>query len=324
MSNIRQRGKRWQAQIRVKGCKSLSKTFITKREAQTWSYTIESELQRGLYIDRTLAENTLIKDVLHRYEIEVVPKLRSAVNVRSTLKHLYVHFGQISLANIKPTQLVNYRELRLEQVKPATVIHELSLLLRVLKKAHQEWGINLPHGLPNIAMPKNDNGRTRRLEDGEYKKLINALKETPMMQSIVTFAIETAMRRGEIANMSWEDVNRKKRLLHIPKTKTDTPRIIPLSTTAVSILKLLPRRIDGYVFGLRPDSMTQAFNRACKRANIENLRFHDLRHEATSRLFEKGLSITEVATINGHKDLRMLLKYTHLKPEDLIKKINRG
>ncbi len=129
------------------------------------------------------------------------------------------------------------------------------------------------------------------------------------------------MRRGEIAAMKWEHVDLKTRTLTIPETKTGEPRRIPLSSRAVAVLKSLPRRIDGYVFGMRKDSITQAFDRACKRAGIEDLRYHDLRHEATSRLFERGLNPMEVAAITGHKTLQMLKRYTHLRAEDLVAKL---
>ena len=108
-------------------------------------------------------------------------------------------------------------------------------------------------------------------------------------------------------------------MLIVPDTKNGDPRMVPLSTTAAGILRDLPRRIDGKVWGVRADSITQAFDRACRRANIEDLRFHDLRHEATSRLFEKGLNLMQVAAITGHKTLQMLKRYTHLRVEDLAK-----
>jgi integrase len=135
--------------------------------------------------------------------------------------------------------------------------------------------------------------------------------------------IETAMRRGEIAALRWEEINLKKCTAHLPKTKTEVPRTVPLSKAAIAALKELPQRLDGKVFTLQAESMSQAFERACEphRANVKGLRFHDLRHEATSRLFEKGLNVMEVAAITGHKTLDMLKRYTHLRAEDLAKRL---
>ncbi len=144
------------------------------------------------------------------------------------------------------------------------------------------------------------------------------------------------MRRGELASMRWEHLDRKSRVLLLPETKAGEPRRVPLSSKALAVLNNQIHRIDGYVWGIRPDSITQAFERAMKSARVnyeaecnatgtepdarmcQRLRFHDLHHEATSRLFEKGLNPMEVAAITGHKTLQMLKRHTHLRAEDLV------
>jgi integrase len=156
---------------------------------------------------------------------------------------------------------------------------------------------------------------------------------------MVAIALETAMRRGELASMRWEHLDRRARVLLVPETKTGEPRRVPLSSRALAVLDGLVRRLDGYVWGVRADSITQAFDRVVKRARADyeaecrekgekpgpqmltGLRFHDLRHEATSRLFEKGLNPMEVAAITGHKTLQMLKRYTHLRAEDLVDRL---
>lgn len=231
--------------------------------------------------------------------------------------------GNYSLSKLSPALLSQFRDQRLESADAQTVRKDLSLLHRVVVTAVKDWGISLPLGNPValVRLPSQPNGRDRRLETGEEEKLLKALKDTPTVRTIVELALETAMRRGEIAAMKWEHVNLKARTLLIPDTKTGTPRTVPLSTKAIALLSNLPRNIKGVVFDVAPDSITQAFDRACTRAELEGLRFHDLRHEATSRLFEKGLNPMEVATITGHKDLRMLRRYTHLRAEDLARKL---
>ena len=167
--------------------------------------------------------------------------------------------------------------------------------------------------------PKLPGGRTRRLQGDEYARLLAATQAYGgEISPLITCAIETAMRRGEIAAMRWDHLDRKARVLLIPETKTGTPRRIPLSTTAVAILDALPRRIDGHVWSMRPDSISQAFERVCKAAGITGLTFHDLRHEAASRLSEKGFGIMEVAAITGHKTMQMVKRYTHYRAEDLV------
>ena len=174
--------------------------------------------------------------------------------------------------------------------------------------------------------PKLPGGRDRRLVGDELPRLqAAALAYGGEIGLLTTWAIETAMRRGEIAAMRWEHLDRtphaggnEARVLLIPETKNGTPRRVPLSVAALAVLDGLPRRIDGRVWGMRPDSISQAFERVCKAAGITGLTFHDLRHEATSRLFEKGLGLMEVASITGHKTVQMLKRYTHLRAEDLV------
>ena len=130
------------------------------------------------------------------------------------------------------------------------------------------------------------------------------------------------MRQGELVSLRWEHIDLNRRTVHLPDTKNGESRTVPLSTAAVKILRSLPRNIQGKVFpGVTTEAVKRAYARAVRRTAIEDLRFHDLRHEATSRLFEKGLNIMEVASITGHKDLRMLRRYTHLKAEDLARKL---
>jgi integrase len=160
--------------------------------------------------------------------------------------------------------------------------------------------------------------------DGEEKRLLAACSgaRNPYLLSVVRLALETAMRQGELVALRWENVDLTRRIAHLPDTKNGEARTVPLSSTSVEVLRALPRRLHGQVFpGLTTEAVKRAFARATRRAGIEDLHFHDLRHEATTRFFELGLNIMEVATITGHKDLRMLRRYTHLKAEDLAKKL---
>lgn len=130
------------------------------------------------------------------------------------------------------------------------------------------------------------------------------------------------MRRSELLALRWEHVNTKKRRVHLPLTKNGSARDVPLSKAAVALLEGLPRSIDGRVFPTTADALKKAFSRACERAGIDNFHFHDLRHEATSRLAVKLPNVIELAAVTGHKDLRMLARYYHPRVEDLAKKLN--
>ncbi|NHZ93824.1 tyrosine-type recombinase/integrase, partial [Massilia sp. CCM 8733] len=165
-------------------------------------------------------------------------------------------------------------------------------------------------------------GRDRRVPEAEIVAILSAT-ESKELRTIIKVAVETGMRRNELASLTWGEIDLKKQTAHLPKTKTDVPRTVPLSKAAIKALKAFGIKKDGPVFELQPESMSQAFERACAshRADIPDVRFHDLRHEATSRLFEKGLNVMEVAAITGHKTLDMLKRYTHLRAEDLAKKL---
>ncbi|MGC9208190.1 site-specific integrase, partial [Acidithiobacillus sp.] len=141
----------------------------------------------------------------------------------------------------------------------------------------------------------------------------------PELAAIVRFALETGMRQGEIVGMTWAMVDLRRRIVHLPDTKNGSARDVPLSSIAEQVLSALPRRLDGKAWSYTQEGLRASWRRALARAAIEDLHFHDLRHEATSRFFEKGLNPMQVAAITGHKTLQMLKRYTHLRAEDLAK-----
>ena len=319
MATIRKLRSKWQAQIRIKGYKPQAKSFTLKSDAAAWARLVEAEIQKGMFVDTSEAERMTVSDAIERY-LRSIRDQRKQLIEGSTARPVLAALGQVSLFNLTNQHLAEFRDVQLQSVGPTTVVHRLSLLSKVLKIAYQEWSVPFPKGIPSVRKPKRPSGRDRRLHDDEYGLLLDALTESVVVQNVVVFAVETAMRRGELVKIKWEHLDLKNRTLHIPETKTGVPRDVPLSAAAVEVLMSLSR-VDDLVFNIRPDSVSQAFERACKRAGIEGLRFHDLRHEATSRLFEKGLNTMEVATITGHKTLEMLNRYTHLRATDLVSRI---
>ncbi len=332
----------WQAIIRKRGFPSQTKTFRTKRDAESWAKVIESEMLRGVWQDRSEAERTTVAVLLDRYAREVLSFLKSGAAEVSRTHALKSRLGTYTLSSLSSTVVAGYRDTRLKEVGAQTVKHELGLLNRALKKGVQEWGIALPAGLPTalVKMPKLPRARDRRLQGDEEGRLLFECgkAQNPWLLPVVRFAIETAMRAGEMletkgtagddgerpirsAGLLWKHVDLGKQIALLPETKNGTARTVPLSSTAVQILRGLPRTLDGKVFGTTYEAIHLAFTRACKRAGIEDFRFHDLRHEATSRLFERGLNLMEVSSITGHKTLQMLKRYTHLRAEDLAKKL---
>jgi integrase len=177
-----------------------------------------------------------------------------------------------------------------------------------------------------VRRPVAARGRHRRVTDAELEALLKACRESHAAQlaGVVQFALETGMRLGEILALSWLHVDLANRVATLPLTKNGDARDVPLSTDAVQILQAQPRHIsDSRAFWSwqRSDSFEHAWHRAVRKAGIVDLRFHDLRHEATSRFFERGLDTMEVAAITGHKTLQMLKRYTHLRASDLVRKL---
>ena len=317
--------KQWQAKVRKKGFPSVSKTFPTKAAAQRWSREVETDMDKGSYVSLSVAETTTLNSILERYLDEEVPKKKSIADHKSRIRRLDREFGHLFLIALTPALVRKFRDERLEYVKSGTVRKDISLLGRVLKLAITEWDIYLPMGNPidSVKLPPKGGSRDRRFIGQEQAFLLGeARKYGGLIESIINLALETGARRGEIQRLRWENINLKKSTAFLLDTKNGEDREIPLSNTAIHILLAQPRNLNGRVFDIQPDSITKAFRRVCDSASINDLWFHDLRHEATSRFFEKGLDIMEVSSITGHKDLRMLRNYTHLKAENLVEKIN--
>jgi integrase len=209
----------------------------------------------------------------------------------------------------------------------ATVVKDLNSLSHLLDVATKDWGTPLVANPAKLVRhPAVAPGRNRRLVPEEEGKLFAACEQSraTMLAAVVRFALETAMRMGEILSLQWRHIDLQKRIAVLPDTKTWDSRHVPLSTAAVAAISPLPRHIeDDRVFWTwqRSDSLENAWRRAVTAAGIQDLRFHDLRHEAVSRLFELGLNPMEVASISGHKTLQMLKRYTHLKATELVKKL---
>ncbi len=313
----------WQVRVRKRGHPAQTRTWRTKAEAQAWARQVENEMDRGVFVSRKEAENTPLAEALDRYAKEVSARKKGAVQEQSIInKLLESTLADTFLASIQGKDIAKYRDTMLaDGYSPITVRRRLSLLSHLFTIAGKEWGMaGLANPVQMVSVQKPNNARDRRFVGDEEKRLWAAAQEYgEPLPSIIRFAMETAMRRGEIVAMLWRHVDLRACVLLVPDSKSGDPRRVPLSSRALAVLAHLPRRVDGQVWGIRADSITQAFDRACRRAAIEDLRFHDLRHEATSRLFEKGLNPMQVAAITGHKTLQMLKRYTHLRAEDLAK-----
>ena len=334
--------KTWKAIIRKRGWPATVKTFRTKRDAEDWARRTEDEMVRGVYINRAGADRLLLKHALDRYLSEVSSTKResTAYAEQHKAKALRAELGAYSLAAITPDLVAKYRDERLEAGKSASTVRlEFSLLSHLFTIAIKEWRVGLFYNpVANIRKPAPAKGRDRRLTGDEERKLLEACDKhsNPMLGWIARIAIYTGMRAGEIKSLTRRQVNLQKRTVHLSETKNGSARTVPLSQKAEQVFSLAlnnpvrPFDTDLIFWGepgrdgkRRPYEFRPAWHRTLKQAGIEGLRFHDLRHEAVSRLLEAGLGDQEVDAISGHKSMQMLRRYTHLRAEDLVERLDQ-
>ena len=342
----------WKAVIRKVGWPTNAKTFRTKRDADDWSRRIEDEMVRGAYLQRAGADRLTIAEALKRYLVEVTPTKRPTSQVSDQQRAAIVtrHLGKYSLAAVTPEIAAKFRDTRLagEDRKDAkgkptprsndTVRHDLALLGHLFTIAIKEWGLGLAFNpVMNIRRPAPNPGRNRRLTREEETKLLKAVAahSNPMLRWIVCIALETGMRSSEIVTLSRMQVDLKRRIVRLLETKNTLPRTVPLSTTAAELFRealnhpVRPIDTDLIFFGepgrdgkRRPYQFNPVWLKIKREQGLADVRFHDLRHEAVSRLVEAGFSDQEVSAISGHKSMQMLKRYTHLRAEDLVVRID--
>jgi integrase len=332
----------WKAVIRKQGWPTASKTFRTKRDADDWSRRTEDEMVRGVFITRSPSERMTFEAALKRYmsEVSTTKKLKTQSSEAGSAKHLEKFFGKYSLAAISSELVASYRDQRLAEGKANNTIRiELALLSHLFTIATKEWGLGITYNpVVNIRKPSPGEGRDRRLSIEDQKRLIEKVKQhsNPMLGWIVMIAIETGMRQSEILSLRKSNVDLKRRVVRLTDTKNDASRTVPLTRVATDTIQkamdnpVRPSGLDLIFFGepgkdgkRSPYQFKKIWGDIKTDLGFLDLHFHDLRHEAVSRLVEAGLSDQEVASISGHKSMQMLRRYTHLRAEDLVAKLDK-
>jgi integrase len=331
MASVRKHGDKWQARVQRKGQSSLAKSFNNKADALKWARSIESQVDLGALAPKQTMPRLM--PMVDRYVEEVTPTKKGESQERYRANQFRkTKLADMFIDKITGEVVAQYRDARLKEVSPNTVRLELAFLSVVFEQCRKEWGIAVSNPIRQIRMPKPGKPRQRRLEAGEEDALLQGCRESGAhyLQTFVILAIETGMRFGELAGVTWVNVNIEKRTIYLPDTKNGSPRTVPLSTRALNAIQTQPRSIGGRLFLAKSGSIRSAFLIALKKAQgsqpdskkfLRELRFHDLRHEAVTRLFEKGLNPIEVGMVSGHKTLAMLQRYTHLRSEELVTKL---
>jgi integrase len=332
----------WKAIIRKVGWPTASKTFRTQRDAMDWSRRTEDEMVRGVFIQRAASERLTFNDALDRYLKEVSPtkSVFTQLGEKSKAIQLKAVLGKYSLAAITPDLVADYRDKRLEEGKAANTVRlELALLGHLFTVAIQEWRVGLAYNpVANIRKPSPGEGRDRRLSLGEENKLLVAVNKhsNPMLGWIVRAALATAMRSNEIVSLRRSQVDLQRRVIRLTNTKNGSARTVPMTLDAKKVFEealenpVRPIGCDLIFFGepgkdmktRRPYAFNKIFGKIKSDLGLADLHFHDLRHEAVSRLVEAGLSDQKVSAISGHKSMQMLKRYTHLRAEDMVDELD--
>lgn len=339
MATFRQRSGRWQARIQRTGYPDVTKTFAARQDAEKWARSVEREQDTGAFIHRAEAERTTLAELLDRYGKEISPQHKGH---REELWKIGVilrdKIASYSLVALTPKIVASYRDKRLAVVSQGTVRHEINLISAAFNTAIREWGIAVTNPVALIKKPGTGAARSRRITPAEIEAIIQH-SESIELPYLLRLGAATGMRRGEIAGLRWDDIDPQRRIAVLHTSKTGEGRIVPLSSAALAVIQAMPRRLDGRLFGMKPNAFSKAMRRAIDRARsnyvatcaekgtqpdsqfLVAIHLHDARHEAISSMFEIGLNPMEVASISGHKTMAMLRRYTHLQAERLAKKL---
>ncbi len=343
MAYIRKRGRRWHAEI----CKNSpdgqqvreSASRSTKAEAVAWAAQREADIVGGAAV---VAKRMTFGEMLERYAAEVSPTKRGERWERIRIQAL-VHgrpdafpaapadpIAAVRLADLDARHFAAWRDRRLRAVSPASVRREWSMLSNACSVAVREWSLLSKNPMLTVKRPRGSEPRTRRPSEDEIKRILYCLgyssdeapkTKTARVGAAYRFAIQTAMRAGEIAGLQWRDVEMERRYLRTHGKTPAATREVPLSSEALEVLQKLAGVRDGEsVFGISAASLDALFRKARAKAGVEDLTFHDSRHEAITRL-AKVFDVLELARIVGHRDLRMLLVYYNPSAEDLSGKL---
>lgn len=331
---------RWQAKVRRKGYPDQGKTFETKSAAEVWAREIERSMDRGVFQSTAEAEDTLFKDLVATFKTDFAPEhYRKRKDKREAWRfqcdRLEEFFGEYSIAAIDQKLIREYRDQRLSGIgdrKPvsnSTTRKEIYLLSKILGYAAKELDILLPRGNPValVRKPKEPKSRDRRLTDQEWDAMIAQCRRSrnPWLYAAVQLSVEMANRQGELLNFRWQDLDLQRRIMLLTDPdliKTGETRDVPLSSKAVEIFNSIPKSLSGMVFPVSRETIYSAYRAAVQRAGIKNFTWHDLRHEALSRLGSRSdLAPFEIASISGHKTMKTLQKYIHINAEQLAKKL---
>lgn len=327
MPTIRKRDTGWQAIVRLTGHAPESQVFDTKPKAAAWGHAREAALRQ----QKHGTVKATLQDAIDKYITDVCPDLKSGDNAAKRLKALSRTVGLLpvakSLPDVSAHDLSRFRDTRLEQVSIATVRKEMTIIRSVLESARRDWGMIQVNPIGDVKKPPAPANRSRLFVGDELQRIVAQLGYTDSVHNLshqvavaLLLAFETAMRSGEIIELTWDKVFLEAQYVSLPETKNGDSREVALSTRAVALLKQLRGLDETQVFTVTAASRDALFRKARDNCKIANLHFHDSRANAITALAKK-LDIHDLARMIGHRDIRSLQIYYRRTASDMARSL---
>jgi len=337
MASIQKRNGSYRVRIKRAGQSTLSQSFSTRNEALQWVKETQAKVDLGLYEAPPVKSLTSFSEaaVCYRDTHSIHKKIVRSETYR--LNILIKRWGDLPIGQVNKAAILELRDELLSNGRSGdTVNHYFNTISKLFQMLNDEWDLPIPNPIKGIKRMPPSQGRSKRANESVEQLLLSTCQKLnfSILGSIIKFAIQTGMRRGEISGLSWCDVDLVKRKAYLHQTKNGEPRQVPLSKDAITVLDGLKALGTNEVFPMSMNVLRNQFERVRNMAEKDwdesganpfaDLRFHDLRHEALSRLSDAGLNVIELSYISGHKTMAMLKRYTHPSHQAILKKIDQN
>ena len=339
MASIQKRGSAYRVRITREGKSTLCATFYSRLEALQWGKKTEAQLRLGLYVESDAIPNPghgVLFEVSANHYMKTHTIHKKIVRCEtSRLQILIKRWGNLPVSKVDKSSIISLRDDLLKMGRSGeTINHYFNTISKLFQMLNDEWDLNIPNPIKGIKRMPPSKGRSKRVNLELEFSLLSGCKKLSLqlLHSIIQFALQTGMRRGEIMGLTWADIDLANRKAYLHQTKNGEPRQVPLTRQAMAVLESLPKDCER-VFPMGMSGLRCQFERlkrhlkqewnGCGANPFNDLRFHDFRHEALSRLSDAGLNVIELSHISGHKTLAMLKRYTHPSHEAIIFKLDK-
>jgi integrase len=317
---------KWRAQVRRQGMGVASRNFVSKKAAEKWARETEALIECGSYQKAKTKEKAVtLGTLVERYRGTVTVKKKSYKQETYILNAFLRHkLCNKKIEDVSTADWIKYRDERLKEIKPVSVKRVMAIFSNVYVLAKNEWGYSeLSNPISSVRVEYTDNKRGRTLKGDEWERIVAEAKtrKNPIILAVIQWAKETGCRRSEILRLKWDHVDLKERVVTIADSKNGEARVLPITKAMLAILEAQEPDND-LVFPIGMPNFSTTWNSMLKKLGLyKSLRLHDLRHHAVTEFFSRGLNVIEVASLSGHKELKMLQRYTHPRPADILKKL---